>query len=214
MLAFGGLLGMLRSGEFDAAELLGLVIAAAIAITVHEFAHAKSAEMAGDPTPRENGRISLNPLDHYDPIGSTLFLLVGLGWAKPVPVNPYLFRHPRRDDILVALWGPLSNVITAAVLSVIFRIGVATGMHEALLDLLVLCILLNLFLAFFNLIPIYPLDGSHILLGLLPLPTAQKVEAFYQKAGLLVLMLLMFTGVAGTIVFTPALLLFRLFTGA
>lgn len=204
---------MLGRGKFDAAAFLGLVIAAAIAITVHEFAHAKAADMAGDPTPRANNRLSLNPLDHYDPIGSTLFLLVGLGWAKPVPINPHMFRHPRRDEILVSLWGPLSNVITAGVLGLVLRIGVMAHMNDALVTLLAQCILLNLFLAFFNLIPIYPLDGSHILLGLLPLPQAQKVEAFYQRAGLLLVILLMVTPAAGWIVFTPAFVLFRLFAG-
>lgn len=220
MLAFGGLWGMLEralSGQIGfqdfIVQFLGLVIAASVAITVHEFAHAKAAEAAGDPTPRANGRISLNPLDHYDPIGSTLFLLVGLGWAKPVPVNPHYFRHPRRDDILVALWGPLSNLLTAAALGALFRVGRIMGMHHALLELLVLCIFLNLFLAFFNLIPIYPLDGSHVLLGLLPLAQAQKVEIFYQRAGLLLIILLMVTPLASWIVFTPATILFTLFTG-
>jgi len=208
-----GLLGVLSGEKVDFAQILGVLIAAAIAITVHEFAHALSADRAGDPTPRASGRLSLNPLAHYDPIGSTLFLLVGMGWAKPVPVNPYLFKHPRRDDILVALWGPLSNVLTAAVLGGVYRIGGMTGMHPALMGLIELCVILNLFLAFFNLIPIYPLDGSHVLLGLLPLATAQKVEFFYHRFGIMLVVLLMVTRVTLLIVAIPAMILFRLFTG-
>lgn len=105
------MLRMLLGGEIDWAALLAWLVAVTVAITVHEFAHAKSAEMAGDPTPRAFGRVTLNPAAHYDLIGSTLFLLVGFGWAKPVPINPLAMRNPRRDAMLTALWGPLSNLI-------------------------------------------------------------------------------------------------------
>ncbi|MBU0607946.1 MAG: site-2 protease family protein, partial [Armatimonadetes bacterium] len=103
-------------GRVGLPELLSWLLAVVIAITVHEFAHAKSADMAGDSTARLKGRVTLNPIAHYDPLGSTLFLVLGFGWAKPVPINPLALRPPRRDAVLVSLWGPLSNLITACLL--------------------------------------------------------------------------------------------------
>ena len=165
----------------DVAGFLTWVLALALGITVHEFAHAYRADQAGDPTPRLNGRISLNPLDHYDPIGTTLILLVGFGWGKPVPVNHFLFRNPRRDEIMVSLWGPLSNLITAAVLAIPIRLHFA-GVYATPL---VTMIELQLILAIFNLIPVYPLDGSHILSALLPVDQARRLDAFYAQYGML-----------------------------
>jgi Zn-dependent protease len=160
------------------------LVALAVCITIHEFAHAKRADLAGDPTPRRSGRLSLNPLDHYDPVGSTLILLFGIGWAKPVPVNPYNFRNPRRDGIMVALWGPLSNFLLAIVLVLVVKL--APSANAMLLKLLVSVALLSLVLGVFNLIPIPPLDGSHILANLLPYPQARRYELFIARYGLLV----------------------------
>lgn len=159
-----------------------------IALTIHEFAHAKRADMAGDPTPRMNGRVSLNPVDHYDPIGTTMILLFGLGWGKPVPVNPMLFRNPRRDGIMVALWGALANFITATVFAIPLRLGVA---GDYALPLLVV-VLLNLLLGCFNLLPIGPLDGQSVLSGLLPARKARNFDEFSARWGMMLLLAVIF----------------------
>ncbi len=193
----------------DWAFVLAWIVAITIALTVHEFAHAKVADMAGDPTARDQGRVSLNPLDHYDPIGTTMILLLGFGWGKPVPVNPANFGHPRRDEALVSVAGPGSNIITAALFAVPLRFGFA-GDYALAINLIVL---LNLFLAFFNLIPIFPLDGSHILQAILPYEKARSYAIFMSRYGMILLLVLVFTGMLGTVVVIPAKLLYYLFTG-
>ncbi len=192
----------------DWAFVLAWIVAIIIALTVHEFAHAKVADMAGDPTARDQGRVSLNPLDHYDPIGTTMILLVGMGWGKPVPINPANFGHPRRDEALVSVAGPGSNIITAALFAVPLRLGFA-GEYGLALSLIVS---LNLFLAFFNLIPIFPLDGSHILQAILPYEKARSYAIFMSRYGLILLLVLVFTGVLWTVVVIPSRLLYSLFT--
>src|SRR3990172_12767565 len=146
--------------------LASTMLSIVFAITIHEFAHALSADMAGDPTPRATGRISLNPLQHFDLVGTIMFLLVGFGWAKPVQINPALLRHPRRDSMLIALWGPLSNFLTALVFGLLLRF-VTLNPYGGLNILLNLLVLLSINLGVFNLFPIFPLDGSHIVTGLL-----------------------------------------------
>ena len=200
------MLYIMRNG-FDPAAAITWILALALGITVHEFAHAWRADRAGDPTPRSQGRLSLNPLDHYDPIGSTMILLVGLGWAKPVPVNPFLFRHPRRDEIMVSLWGPLANIITAAVLAVPLRLGIAGPYTGALVTMMSL----NLGLAVFNLIPVFPLDGSHVLSALLPVPQARRLDAIYHQYGIMILIGVMFF--AGQYVWFVVEALMRLMIG-
>lgn len=165
------------SGDMSIGEFLAWFIALFVAITVHEFSHAKSAEIAGDPTPRSQGRVTLNPLAHYDPIGSTLILLVGFGWGKPVMVNPLNFRSPRWDNLRVSLWGPLSNLIVAALFAMPLRFDFAGAYTQAFFVL----VLVNVFLAIFNLIPVAPLDGSHILESLLPPKTNQRLQAFHSR---------------------------------
>lgn len=197
------LMQLLRHGEYSP-ELLAVVIAwliaFVVAITVHEFAHAKSAEIAGDATPRAHGRVTLNPVAHYDPIGSTLFLLFGFGWAKPVPVNPRAFRSPRRDAILVSLWGPLSNFITAA----LFALPVRLGLLGSYTMPAVVIMYANLMLGFFNLIPVGPLDGAHVLEGLLSVRANMRLAAFYQRNQmwlLLAVLIIFFVPAVGNLVF-------------
>ncbi|MFP3905305.1 MAG: site-2 protease family protein, partial [Armatimonadota bacterium] len=101
-------------GTVDVGVVVAWIVGATVAITVHEYAHARRALAAGDKTPEANGRVTINPLAHYDPVGTTLFLFAGFGWAKPVPVNPTSFSDRRRDGLMVALWGPLSNILAAA----------------------------------------------------------------------------------------------------
>ncbi len=203
------LLQQLLSGHIDPAFILSWLVAVTIALTVHEFAHAKVADMAGDGTPRAMGRVSLNPIAHYDPIGTTMIVLFGFGWGKPVPVNPTNFGHPRRDDALVALAGPGSNIIMAVLFAIPLRFGFA-GEYGQVLQLVVL---INLFLAFFNLIPVFPLDGSHILQAILSYEKAQSYSSFMQRYGMLLLILIIVTPVLDLLVVIPAQLLYHLLTG-
>ncbi|MCC6443830.1 MAG: site-2 protease family protein [Armatimonadetes bacterium] len=179
------MLESLMKGDIDQAILW--LLAVAIAITIHEFAHAVSALAAGDDTAKRAGRVTLNPLAHYDPVGSTFFLLFGFGWAKPVPVNPRNFRNPRWHDALVSFWGPLSNMLLAAILLLLARFQLIPS-AERLMALVLLCIQLNLVLAFFNLIPLPPLDGSHIMKAILPHPQSQMYVRFVGQWGMFLLL--------------------------
>ncbi len=184
------MLNQLLSGHMNLPLFLTWIVALSIALTVHEFAHAWVADRAGDPTPRAHGRVSLNPLAHYDLIGTTAILLFGMGWGKPVPVNPLNFRRPRLDDIWVSLAGIIANLITATIFALLIRFGVA-GIYRSTFYVIAS---LNLMLAFFNILPIYPLDGSHVLSNLLPVRQARKLGEFYMRWGLPMLMLLVFFG--------------------
>lgn len=177
---------------------VSILIAFVISIAVHEFAHAYTATLLGDPTPREQGRVTLNPMAHLDPIGF-LFLVfialfgVGLGWGKPVQFNPYRMRWGKHGVALVAAAGPISNVILALVLAVPQRIF-ATGFHNlppAAQTFVNTLITLNLALAAFNLIPLPPLDGLKILTGILP-DFWYPVLAPLDRYGFLILFLVIF----------------------
>ncbi len=174
------------------------VVAVTVALTIHEFAHAVSALRSGDKTAYYAGRVTLNPLAHYDPIGTTMILLMGMGWGKPVPVTEGNLKNPRWDSVKVSLWGPLSNLILATTLLLLMK-----HLPSSMLQgdrLFANLILLNLYLAFFNLIPIFPLDGYYILLGLLPRDQSRRYYLFMQRWGLLVLILILFTGIASSLV--------------
>jgi Zn-dependent protease len=178
-----------------------------IAITVHEFCHALMAERLGDPTARRAGRISLNPIRHLDPLGTLMLFLVGFGWGKPVPINPGYFRmNPRRGMAISALAGPLSNLAVAAVLGVLIRTEVVAWhspwVYEPFYylkpswvaaDIVGYVILFNLILAVFNLIPIAPLDGFNIVLGILPRRQAEAM-AKLEQYGPLILLVFVFLG--------------------
>lgn len=148
-------------------EILARLIALVPAFTFHEFAHAWVAYRLGDPTAKNLGRLTLNPIKHIDMLGMMMVLTVGFGWAKPVPFNPANFRHGRRDIALVAVAGPLANLLFAIFLAALWRL--ATDVSYDFMAIVVLSsIRLNVALLFFNLIPIAPLDGFKVVAGWLP----------------------------------------------
>lgn len=208
----------------SAPELIARIVTLIVAFTVHEWAHAKSADELGDDTPRRAGRLTFNPLAHLDPIGSILLLLAGFGWAKPVPVNPYALRNGRMGFVIVAAAGPFSNLVLALLAAIPFRMGVLDtfnfdpngigGILPNLETLLIYFILINLTLMLFNLIPIPPLDGSKILAGFAP----REWEPFLfqlERYGPLLLMALFFFGggVLSVIIGGPRDLLMGLMLG-
>jgi Zn-dependent protease len=163
-------------------EIAILVIGLLYSIVLHELAHGYVAEKLGDYTPRYAGRLTLNPLAHLDPIGSFLVPLLTylaggflIGWAKPVPINPYNFEKPDRDMALVAIAGPLTNIVIALILASFYKVFYFNGI---LLEPLLPLIRLNLLLAVFNLIPIPPLDGSRVFLRNLDPQTMIFLEQF------------------------------------
>lgn len=181
-------------------ELIARLIVLAIAFTIHEFAHAWTADRFGDDTPRSNGRLTLNPLSHLDPIGSLMLLVAGFGWAKPVPINPYaLGRSSPLAVMWVSLAGPLSNFIMAVLMAIPVRIIIANpglvdfAAQPFLLLLVENFILINLSLMLFNLLPIAPLDGSKIAVAVLPESWGQVVEQI-SNYGPIVLLLVVFLG--------------------
>jgi Zn-dependent protease len=173
------------------------------AFAIHEFAHAWSADRFGDPTPRNNGRLTLNPMAHLDPMGSLMLIVAGFGWAKPVPVNPYaLARRSSAAMMWVSLAGPASNLLMAIIAAIPFRLGLVSGFNAfsnpgqilPSIDLLLWeFVSINLILFLFNLIPISPLDGEKILYFLLP-PSGQQFMDRIRPYGPLILLALVFSG--------------------
>lgn len=147
------------------------IVAIVIALTVHEFAHALVGSWRGDDTAERMGRLTLNPLAHIDVFGFIMLIVIGFGWAKPVPFDPRNLKRPLADGLLIALAGPAANLVLALLAALVFRGLVAANVlaFDSLLALfLVLLVFVDLLLLFFNLIPIYPLDGSKVLDVLLP----------------------------------------------
>jgi Zn-dependent protease len=201
-------------------EFVARAVTLVVALTVHEFSHAWTADQLGDDTPRANGRLTLNPLAHLDPIGSLMMLLAGFGWAKPVPVNPLaLSRRTPAGLMLVAAAGPFSNLILAILASIPFRAGwldalPGVGTLGIVPTLIAEFIFLNLVLLFFNLLPIFPLDGEKVAEYFLPL---QGREVLYRLRpfGFLIILGLILLGRTGLNVFSwlvtaPAGTVFRL----
>ena len=181
-----------------------------LALTLHEYAHGYVAYRLGDPTARDAGRLTLNPLSHLDPIGTIAFFFIKFGWAKPVPVNPYYFKNPRQDMLWVALAGPVTNLLLAVASALLLKAMIAaavipyTPMLGAILvplyNMLVASVWINLVLCIFNFLPIPPLDGGRILTGLLPEDLARTYASF-ERYGFIVILLLAFSGVLGTVIF-------------
>ncbi len=209
-------------------EIIWSIPAVLIAITVHEYAHGFAAYYYGDPTAKLAGRLTLNPIAHLDPIGTLMLIIFRIGWAKPVPINYGNLRNPKKDMIRVSFAGPLSNIIVSFLFAVLLRLN--NFIFQNLLyntinnfpDLLLTFIrgwfiflhtgiLINLILAIFNLIPIPPLDGHHILLGVLPPEWAQQYAKLNHTHGMIILLLLIWTGFIGKVIFPVAYYFFRLF---
>ena len=190
----------------DVVQVLIAFIVLLFSLTTHEMAHAWTADRLGDPTARQLGRVSMNPLVHADPIGTVLFPLIAMltsvpiiGWAKPVPVRSSLLGHPRRDYMLVAAAGPASNLTIAVVASIILAVMPVSPMvlgepnvTAPLASLLSRAVQLNVLLAVFNMLPIPPLDGGNVVSALLPRPLAATYDRL-RPYGFLLLYALLFT---------------------
>ncbi len=152
-------------GGIDIIHSLKLLPGIIIGLTVHEFSHAYVAHRCGDNTSRDQGRVTLNPLKHIDPLGFIMLFIAGFGWAKPVQFNELNLRNPKTDIIKIAVSGPLSNALTAIILSVVFVFVIKLNTYTLAAELLIYSIFINWGLFVFNLIPLPPLDGSHLLFG-------------------------------------------------
>jgi len=185
----------LLAGNFEqfALNILYLLPALVIAISFHEFAHAWAANKMGDPTAKNLGRMTLDPTKHFDLFGIITFLFIGFGWGKPVPTNPRNYDNYKKGNIVVALSGVTMNLILSFVfyiiLFLIFRVFGAQS--EIIFNIIYRIIIINLVLLFFNLIPIPPLDGHHLVKGFIA-RRSQRFYFAYQRYGFLVLMALLF----------------------
>jgi Zn-dependent protease len=185
-------------------QIVLIAVPVLFAITVHEVCHGYAAWHFGDPTAKNAGRLTLNPIKHIDIVGLlVLFVTRMIGWAKPVPVDPRYFKNPRRDMIWVSLAGPASNIGLAIAFAVVYKLvgGLLAGTYLFPLAFMIeISIMINVGLAVFNLIPIPPLDGSHVLEGLLP-PDMARAYSSIAPYGFLILLLLIFTRVVDFAIF-------------
>jgi Zn-dependent protease len=170
-------------------SFLASVAALIAAISIHEFSHAWAADRLGDPTPRLQGRLTLNPRAHLDPIGTLMLLLFRFGWGRPVQFDPFNLKNPRRDAMLISLAGPASNLLTAASFSILLH---TLPFSSVLSPFLYSFITLSVILAVFNLVPVHPLDGGKIITGLLPRGLAREWELLMRQWGTIILIFLIF----------------------
>lgn len=201
----------------DIGQLLVILPVLLLSLTIHETAHAVTADWYGDPTARHLGRISLNPAVHVDPVGTVVLPLLGIlaggfvfGWAKPVPVNPANLRRPRQDFLVIAAAGPASNIVLAIGASwLLAAVGLeaAGGWAGAVATFAFAMLQLNLLLAVFNMIPVPPLDGGNVLAGLLPEWLAEPYDRLVRPWGFVILLVLMATGWLYRIIGPPMSLL-------
>lgn len=193
--------------NFDLERLIYVIPAIIIALTFHEYAHARIAYAFGDPTAKNEGRMTLNPLKHLDPIGTLLLIFAGFGWAKPVPVNPFYFQGNRkRKMLLVSLGGPAMNLLEAIVgaicFALIYNFAPYNNVTIYFLNFFFYFLQINVVLAVFNILPIPPLDGSKILGALLP-DKCFKFILSIERYGFLILLVLVLFGLTEKILMPP-----------
>lgn len=197
--------------NFSLVDILLRLPAVLWAISFHEFCHGWVAYKLGDRTAAAQGRLSLNPLDHLDPIGTLMLIFVGFGWAKPVPINTRYFKNPRKGIILVSLAGVAGNFLTALVCGILIKLapGVFLG-HWAAQKFIFGLMAVNIGLGVFNLIPIPPLDGSKILGVMLP---PSKMDTFFllERYGMIIIAILLFSGVLNRFMYPIYIFLMKLF---
>lgn len=183
--------------------ILFRVPALLIAITVHEYAHGQMSYSLGDPTPKLEGRLTMNPLAHLDVMGAIMLVLVGFGWAKPVGINPAYYKNYKQDIMKVAFAGPGANLLLCFLATfLILFLGKLGFLSQGVYQFLRWLQLYNVWFAFFNLIPIPPLDGSKILMALLPSQKAYAYEQTIAPYSMYILIAICFTGIVSTII-TP-----------
>jgi Zn-dependent protease len=202
--------------SFDFWEWILRIPVLLFAITIHEYAHGKAAFSLGDPTAKAMGRLTRNPLKHIDPLGAICLFLFNFGWAKPVPVNPRYFKNPRPDIILMSISGPLANFAAAFLAGLFIRYLFLPW--EVYQKLLVYTLLMNLGLGIFNLFPVPPLDGAHVLENLLPPRAADRFRKAARYGPMLLLMVVILdnftqTGILSFLIMGPLLHLARWFSG-
>jgi Zn-dependent protease len=203
--------------DFDLQRIMMILFALLIAIPIHEFAHAMSAVSNGDDGPRRAGRLSIMPQDHFDPIGATFCVITavfgfGLGWGKPVLVNPGMLNNARWDMCKIAAWGPFSNLLLAIAFALPLRFGMVEG---TVWQLLFICLQVNLALMLFNLIPVGPLDGAKVMSAFLPDKHAYEFTRFMEQYGMVLLLLLITIGrpLLVFLIFQPMQQIVRLLLG-
>ncbi len=191
-------------------ELILVIPVLLLSLSIHEYSHGYVSYLLGDPTPKANGRLTLNPIAHLDLVGSLVLLITRrIGWAKPVPIDPRYYKNPRKGLMLVGIAGPGSNLILAIIFALIFRTVMAfasinsvgamgtqiSNLQYVVLRFLILAVIVNLSLGFFNLLPIPPLDGSNILRGLIPRDLDKYLNKLQGPIGMILLLVLAYTGI-------------------
>ncbi len=195
--------------NFNIADLVIQIPVLLLALTAHEFAHGYVAYRLGDPTAKSLGRLTMNPLKHLDPLGTLAFIFIKFGWAKPVPVDPRYFRNPRQDMLYVALAGPATNLALAIICAILVKLilfiepslphNLVTTIVYPFKICLVYSVWINVLLCIFNFLPIPPLDGSRILMGLLPHNMAAQY-AQLERYSFVIILILLFTGIISKII--------------
>ena len=201
---------------FDIGEWIIRIPVLLFAITIHEYAHGKAALSLGDPTAKLSGRLTLNPISHIDPLGAICLFLFNFGWAKPVPVDTRYFKDTRKDIVLMSLSGPMSNIAAAFVTGIFIRYFLFPW--EIYVRILIYMILMNIGLGIFNLLPIPPLDGSHVLENILPPHISEKYRRIRRYAPIILISMLMLdrffhTGIFGKVFGVPIFFIAHLFGG-
>lgn len=206
--------------SIDPAAIIAVGVMLLVGFPVHEFSHALAAYRLGDGTAKMFGRLTLNPVVHFDPLGGLLLVLSALGtgfffgWAKPTPVNPMNLQGGRRGEAIVALAGPASNLIMAAAAAIPLRFIVGAGMDvpDLVIQVMSFFVLINIFLFVFNLIPIPPLDGYRVLLGMIDPRLAWQIRPVLEQYGLFILLIFLFT-VGGRLISGIGIEIFRFLVG-